>query len=1244
MPTTEALLTSHDVNSGTPFPDLVTSDEFLASHILCAPVDVVTPGRSGPILREVRGRPKHYHTYNGRVVFIKDSYVYTSKGFRIFAQAQLLHDAMWYTDTVDPKEWLLYYISKPLVGTAEEIKINPAVFVSPTPNSESEDSITRAGPVSPLKNIKSFHELISSFPLIAKHMKPGLEKIFSEFSLALEQSLPPLLSATSISYPESDRSCTSAIKTARSSSKDNSHAIPLASSYENSSQLFDFEDKMRVSLEKAVMAAIDIFQTVEKQQLLYLGTTTDLTGPAVERHIECYVTENVHSMVFPRLMTIHRQKDLDLEANIRHLEYIDISQLGVSIPGGPRGKHNLTLGLGKAVEEFRKINTALGPCDMIDVLLSTVKSVAELTNSIKWGTNTEIPTKKPLLTVNADTLVSFLLYVIIRANVRYLYTRLSYLRNFAFIIDVDHGEMGYAISTYEAVLSYLMSGSESLCRVSRQNKILWDAAVSGAIPVLQGIMELSPSVNDVGECDEDEPTEIDQSLIKFESTSLSISSRPKRCLKRSSLRLSLSERFSQGSNLSHVFFHDHESYEKPVSEGILFDHKRRKRVAVETRSVSNGSELSLNSKRTSIMPIRRIAKEADTSLEELAHICNSRGESIPMMAIQHKQIDSLKYLLSLSKFYPLGFILEDCNHEETTLLSATVQLESPDLINLILELILSLASPEQIIRYLALQDVWGRSVAHYLFHAPFLISHIGSLISWCQRDNNGQTPLFALCRSYDHADYHWMVETGLVVAQAAQGDGQPLHLDQHVDKKGNTILHIINGVGLAQKILMSCDVDVNATNDKNFTPLMVASKYGRLEMVKALFGDPRVDVAARELRGLTAVELAKDDDVRNQIDDLTLFLMPPGKDGRITGVVRSCFVEDATIRLVIKSGVPANTTSYTVTTSRRSLVDFEHLCGLLQMENPASWIPDISRQRSPFQVPSRPSRAALKVIQVQLDWFLKILLLHPTFSTHEMLWEFFLAPEIQPEMMEQRSTLKARARAEKVREELEPVEDVREVEQFIDHAHDMTREVLHATKSVCRRINMTVVAATDMQDAATLFSRATSTMIFLPRGHTLALEIYAQNLISTQSHPYVIFHCTFKALLSAIEALLLALTRSSGLITQMKATERIIERTYNSLSRSSRWHFSFLDETVHRLDEEKRQRARISQIEDLRKELRHSQTVVASELAGWQDMHKIIGRRAIVELARGMLTTERVRLDGLKGALRNLGKNTRGAL
>ncbi|KAH7403632.1 hypothetical protein BKA64DRAFT_457524 [Cadophora sp. MPI-SDFR-AT-0126] len=1245
VPTTEVLLTSRDRESGVLYADLVGSEEFLGSHVLRIPANHATAGgKDAPNMRESRGKAKQYTTINGRTVVVKDAYVYSNKGFKTLNQAQLLTDTLWYPDSLEPRQWLIYYISRPLLGAYEEVKITTAIIPKPTPNGRPTlpmRSLSQAeSPISPSslprkKDIKSFNDLLNNFPMIARQMQPGLERLFKEFNTVFDKPLPPPPSASNIPDPVPDGPIATAMKKARSNSTNSAPSF-RSNGHADRRTIEDFyaeddEDVMRGALETAVTAAIDLFQMVDKQQLSLLGATTDLTGPVVERLIERYVTEQVHDTVlYPRLCAMKRPEDLELESKIRQMEFVDISQVGIPIQGGQRGKHELTLRLGRAVDEFRKLGVAGSPQQMMDVLLLTLKTVTQLADVPTVAVNSSGPSSEkisPVLTINADTLVSLLLVVVIRAQVRYLQARLLYMRHFIFIDDVESGEMGYALSTFEAVLSYLARDSGGLRKASRRNHRLWQATKKGDIKDMMTIMEPGKDFSDDEESNEaiiDDTIDEDAPWNSSDTHS-----------RRNSSRSNGSGRFSQASTLNHVFpfqiKHEDEEEER------LPPLRRPKQVTMDMRSMSSSSEMSFRSRATTIDSTSS-GIEGDTSIERLTQTEDSFGESVPMMAIQNERPESLRYLLSLRNYFPLDMILDDTNNEGTTLLSAAVQLGHTELIDIILDFVYQAESETIVIEYLAKQDIRGRSVAHYLFNAPALIPRVGRLLPWRQKDRNGQTPLFALCRSYDHANYRAMVEAGLAAATASQGDGQQLHLDDHVDAKGNTLLHIVNDPQVALRILLHCDSDVNATNDKKFTSLMVASKYGRLDMVRALFGDPRVDLFAKELRGLTAVELAKDDDVRNRIDDLILFSGQPAADGRITAVVRSFFVEDATIRLVVKSGAPSVNQSFTVTTCRRSLADFEHLAKLLALENPASWLPSISGMRSPFQLPSKPSRAVLRDIQIRLDGFLKILLAHSTFSTHEMLWEFFLVPDIQADMMEQRSKLKAETRIETVREEYEPVEDVRDVERFVDHARDMVRSVNYSTKSVARRANMVRTTTTDLHNAWHLASRAISTLEGLPATHTSALAAYVQCLAPPSTSPYSAFHSTILSIHSTIIAMLLSLSRPTSLISSINSSRKAIERNYNSLSRSTRWPLGLLDETRQRLNEEKEDKMRRTKEEadELGRELRYTQQVVAGELAGWQDLHEKMGRKAIRDLAKGMLIKERTTLECMKRAMRKL--------
>ncbi|UKZ57380.1 hypothetical protein TrVGV298_011234 [Trichoderma virens] len=1227
-PFLSAFFKSQVTESGAPAHEVVASEEFLASHVLriAGPDGPAGAKDSTQNLREARGKARQFNTLNGRSVIVKDSFIYSNKGFKSLAQAQILNDTTWYPDVFEPRQWLVYFISKPLVGTWEEIRLEPAVLVSGTRSRAAAeqqqkkqangDSADNALPRK--KDIRSFHDLLNHFPMIARQMQPGLEKLFIEFSTVFQKPLPPPPSAAYIPDPKPDGPVATAARRARADSltvksgKANyNNSLPVVEDF----FLEDDEDIMRASLESAVTAAIDIFQGVDKQQLSLLGATTDLTGPLVEKLIERYIAENVHGLLFGKLSAIKRRDDLELEAKIRKMEFIDISQLGIAIDGGlesqTRSRYTTQPCRRRIQKDFHRYepagNAGFATVDHEDCL--TTDRYLKIFGRC-WDRATVI--RKG------------------HHDSKNLQARLAYVRNFIFVEDVDSGEMGYALSTFEAVLAYLFTDSAGLRRASKKNKALWDAAKGADLKELRNIMEPNPcAVGDDDDIEDSDDNVNDQVPAKPVFKLAHGSSR------RSSLVLNSSDRFSHGTGLGHVFPFQITGGDG-ANESILdLPLKRTKRVAMDTRSLSSASEFSYHSMTASIGTLGS-ALEGDISVERLAQTSSALGESVLMMAVQSGSVETLGYLLSLSGYYPFDSVLRDVNNENTTLLSAATQLGNRELINSLLDYLLDKARPGQLEQYFSVQDIWGRSVGHYLFNAPWMIGVIGPLIPWRQRDKNGQTPLFALCRCYDHVEYYTMVEDGIRAAQQTQLDGQPLHVDEHIDGKGNTLLHIMNDPRLALRILQYCDVDVNATNEKKFTALMVASKYGRYDMVRALFADPRVDIGAKELRGLTAVELAKDDDVRNRIDDLGLFSMPPARDGRITGVVRAFFVEDSTVRLVLKSAAPTDHDSYTVTTSRRSLTDFEQLARLLSEENPASWIPSISDTRWPFQLPSRPSRAALRDIQIRTDWFLKIMLSHPTLSTHEMLWEFFLVPELQLEAMEQRTKLKTETRVEKIREEYEPMEDVREVEQFVNHAREMVRSISYSTKSVTRRANAVGQVATDFYDASALLYRAVFTIQYLPPQHIVGLEVFVRAMAPVQHNPQVIFHTTLLAIQSTVQALLSALSRPTNLIGQITAAKREADRNDSSAMRPSRWPLGLLDDSRQRNQEEKEKKARQSreQASFLSRELRYTQQTVASELAGWQELHDQMGLRAIREYARGMVVQERVRLEGMMRALR----------
>lgn len=101
VPTTEVLLNSCDNESGISYADLAASEEFMGSHVLQTPNHHQVGGAWDESLsmRENRSKAKQYTTLNGRMVIVKDSFIYSNRGFKTHTQVQLLSDTLFYPDS-----------------------------------------------------------------------------------------------------------------------------------------------------------------------------------------------------------------------------------------------------------------------------------------------------------------------------------------------------------------------------------------------------------------------------------------------------------------------------------------------------------------------------------------------------------------------------------------------------------------------------------------------------------------------------------------------------------------------------------------------------------------------------------------------------------------------------------------------------------------------------------------------------------------------------------------------------------------------------------------------------------------------------------------------------------------------------------------------------------------------------------------------------------------------------------------
>ena len=153
-----------------------------------------------------------------------------------------------------------------------------------------------------------------------------------------------------------------------------------------------------------------------------------------------------------------------------------------------------------------------------------------------------------------------------------------------------------------------------------------------------------------------------------------------------------------------------------------------------------------------------------------------------------------------------------------------------------------------------------------------------------------------------------------------------------------------------------------------------------------------------------------------------------------------------------------------------------------------------------------------------------------------------------------------------------------------------------------------------------------------------ALSRFATCAQTLPSDPYKFFHQDMQAISSSILAILSSLARPHSLINSLLNIQKAIDRHDSSLRRSDRWPLGLLDETrkgIHAEAQEKAEKSR----EELRTvgcELRYTQQTIAGELAGWQELHAKMGKRAIRALAERMVVREKDRLEAMKRAVRGV--------
>lgn len=429
-------------------------------------------------------------------------------------------------------------------------------------------------------------------------------------------------------------------------------------------------------------------------------------------------------------------------------------------------------------------------------------------------------------------------------------------------------------------------------------------------------------------------------------------------------------------------------YSLSTLEGVLYYLKDQGNINIlKSHSTNNRKVISfIDSKE--LISLKELADtyigNADSSLKSRT----INGESVLMLTVLSNDYDTWKLLIDYEKINTLEDILSDTTINNANLLNVALNFENYEIVDDMIEILLSSCTVDELVRYFNMKDIHKRTIGHYLFHYKEIIPKIGFYVNWLEKDLNGQTPLFSVCRSYDTPKYSEMIRSVFdTVDKWYIQNGSLFDYEDHIDNRGNTLLHILNSdVGVLLKYRR---VNLNESNKKSYTPLMVYAKYNRIENIENVINDERINVLKPDKNHFTCLDQSKNEQVSKLLEGKVLADNSPLIIGKQIGIIR-IKLENNEWTIIIRGQIDG-----TFYTTSHSFSDFKNLIELIQIEFPNTFLPldyVMKNFKINLNIPFFNKLKINKIIE-QLNIFLGSLLLNKPFLQHELLWEFLVQKE-----------------------------------------------------------------------------------------------------------------------------------------------------------------------------------------------------------------------------------------------------------
>lgn len=285
-------------------------------------------------------------------------------------------------------------------------------------------------------------------------------------------------------------------------------------------------------------------------------------------------------------------------------------------------------------------------------------------------------------------------------------------------------------------------------------------------------------------------------------------------------------------------------------------------------------------------------------------------------------------------------------------------------------------------------------------------------------------------------------------------------------------------------------------------------------------------------------------------------------------------------------------------------------------------------------------------IQVKLNTFLKILSLHPTFATHELLWEFLLVQDIRRDSIIER----CRRKLENAREsqlEQQPQQpiftssDVHVVEVFFDHAQHEIGLLSQASHNVHRAVIRLACKVSDYNTSFRILSEMVDKLKLVCGHNSFSYGHLEQKLMVLAGlqplEVYQWFGASLYSVCATVDDVMKTIKSPLAAIAQLRDREALLTSSREALERLTSksgpaWTNVFFEEKKRKEAEELRDCIYIVQTEISRisTDIRGQHVTLASEIGAVYGAHEQIMSQMIGAFVGKVVRSHRVSLERLE--------------